>query len=327
MRIVRELGEIGAVRSRSVVAIGNFDGVHLGHQRLLRSVVDAARRLDALSAVVTFDPHPTLVLVPDRAPKLLTPLNMKVRLIEQQGIELLVVLPFTLALSRLSPVDFVRQVLCDNLNAASVHVGPNFRFGYRQAGNIAVLSGIAHELRFRVEVLPEVEVRGERVSSSRIRELLSQGKVVPAGRLLGRPYSIEERIVHGLGVGKKLTVPTLNLAPVAVQHPRNGVYVTYTCLGGELHESVTNVGHKPTFGEHRLTVESYLLNFQGEVRDEEMEVQFLHRLRDEMKFPDAATLKAQIQKDARRSLKYFRLIKELRQRTPMFMDDANVLEN
>ena len=321
MKIVREQGELDELRSRSAVAIGNFDGVHLAHQRLLRSVVDAARRLDAIATAVTFEPHPAAVLAPDRAPRLLTPLGVKVRLIEEQGIDLLVILPFTVALSRLSPIEFVQQVLCDKLNAASVHVGPNFRFGHRQAGNVALLGEIASELRFRLELLPEVELRGERVSSSRIRELLAAGRVVLAGRLLGRPYSVEGQIVHGLGVGKKLTVPTLNLAPVAVLHPRNGVYVTYTRLGRRLHESATNVGHKPTFGEHRLTVESYLLNFQGEVHEEEMEVQFLYRLRDEMKFPDAATLKAQIQKDARRSLKFFRLLKSVRSGAAIFADD------
>ena len=147
-----------------------------------------------------------------------------------------------------------------------MHVGPNFRFGHRQAGDVTLLRELAPELGFRLELLSEVEVRGERVSSSRVRELLSGGRVGLAERLLGRPYSIRGAIVHGSGVGKKLTVPTLNLAPVDVQHPQDGVYVTCTRLGEVSYQSATNVGHKPTFGEHRLTIESYLLDFQGEVQ-------------------------------------------------------------
>jgi riboflavin kinase / FMN adenylyltransferase len=313
MRIIRDLSELGDLLSVSAAAVGNFDGVHLAHQTLLREVVRAARRLGATAAAVTFEPHPTSVLAPERAPKLLTPLPVKARLIEKQGIDLLVVLPFTLELSRLSPLEFVRQVLRERLRAASVHVGPNFRFGHRQAGNVAVLADLARQLRFRLEVLPEVEIRGQRISSSRVRELLSQGKAGLAGRLLGRPYAICGSIVRGSGVGKKLTVPTLNLAPVEALHPKDGVYVSYTRLGDGLHQSVTNVGHKPTFGEHRLTVECYLLNFRGETQVEDMEVEFLHRLRDEMRFPDPAALKAQIQRDVRRSLQFFRLLKRLRQ--------------
>jgi len=307
MRIIRNLREVEATHRSVSVAIGNFDGVHLAHQRLLQNVVQAARTLGSVAAALTFEPHPAVVLAPERAPRLLTPLEVKARLIEQQGIELLVVLPFTAALSQVGPREFVRQVLREALHAASVHVGPNFRFGHRQAGDVTLLRELAPELGFRLELLSEVEVRGERVSSSRVRELLSGGRVGLAGRLLGRPYSIRGAIVHGSGVGKKFTVPTLNLAPVDVQHPQDGVYVTCTRLGEVSYQSATNVGHKPTFGEHRLTIESYLLDFHGEVDAAEMEVEFLYRLRDEMKFPDPAALKAQIQTDARRSLKFFRL--------------------
>ena len=314
MRVIHNVAEPGELSRPSVVSIGNFDGVHLAHQRLLRSVVEAAQRLGATATAVTFEPHPARVLTPERAPKLLTTLAQKSRLIERLGIELLVVLPFTRELSELTPPEFVRQVLTGGLRAVSVHVGPNFRFGHRQTGDVQVLAELARQERFTLEVLPVVEIRGERVSSSRIRQLLSAGRVGKAGRLLGRPYSVSGSVVPGSGVGKQQTVPTLNLAPIEEQLPQNGVYVTRTRLGEAAHGSATNVGHKPTFGEHRLTVESFLLNFTGEIHAAEMEVEFLYRLRDEMKFPTPAALKSQIQKDARRSVKFFRLLKLLQRR-------------
>ncbi|HEV2495814.1 MAG TPA: bifunctional riboflavin kinase/FAD synthetase [Terriglobia bacterium] len=314
MRIIRNLSELGEPRQPTVVTVGNFDGVHLAHQRLFASVVQTARRLGAAATAVTFDPHPTRILAPERTPKLLTTLQQKTRLIERLGIELLVVLPFTRELSELTPLEFVRQVLVAGLHAVSVHVGQNFRFGHRQEGDVPMLADLSRKLGFQLEVLPVVEMRDERVSSSRIRQLLSEGRVGRAGRLLGRPYSVGGAIVHGSGVGKTQTVPTLNLAPVEEQLPKDGVYVTRTRLGERCHESVSNVGHKPTFGEHRLTVESFLLNFSGELHAAEMKVEFLYRLRDEVKFPDAGALKAQIQKDVRRSVKFFRLVKLLKRR-------------
>jgi riboflavin kinase/FMN adenylyltransferase len=313
MRIVHNPAELNAGAAPSVVTIGNFDGVHLAHQRLLRKVVQTARARKAPAIAVTFDPHPIKLLSPEHAPKLLTPLECKARLIEELGIELLVVLPFTRELSRLSPVEFVRQILVRALRPASVHVGPNFRFGYRQSGDVEILAELGRQEDFRVEVLPTLMVRGDRVSSTRIRELLSVGRVSRAARLLGRPFSNFGPIVAGLGVGRKHTVPTLNLAPVEEQLPQIGVYVTRARLGETWHESVTNVGHKPTFGDHRLTVETYLLNYQGEVAVRDVEIEFLYRLRDEMKFQNPAILKVQIQEDARRALKFFHLLRRFRQ--------------
>lgn len=314
MHVIHDVRELAGPPHERVVTLGNFDGVHLGHQKLLRRATELARTLGATATVLTFDPHPAQVLAPDRAPKLLTSLPEKVRLIRQHGIDLLLVLPFTSKLAALSPGEFVRRILVGKLRAAAVVVGPNFRFGHRRAGDVEVLQDLARREGFRLEIVSEVEARGERVSSSRVRELLTAGRVSLAGRLLGRPFAISGAIVRGLGVGKNQTVPTLNLAPVEAQLPKTGVYVTRTRLGETAHDSVTNVGHKPTFGEHRLTVESFLLNFSRQIREPEMEVEFLYRLRDEIKFPDPAALKAQIQRDASRSLKFFRLTKLLRER-------------
>ena len=175
------------------------------------------------------------------------------------------VLPFTRELARQSPLEFVRQVLVSPLHASSVHVGPNFRFGYRQSGDTEILEELGKQEGFRVEVVPMLEVRGDRVSSTRIRELLTEGQVHKANRLLGRPFSSRGPIVAGMGVGRKHTVPTLNLAPIEEQLPKVGVYVTHTVLSGVPHDSVTNVGFKPTFGDHRLTVETFLLDFSGQI--------------------------------------------------------------
>lgn len=314
MRIIRELGEIRDRHRASAVTVGNFDGVHLAHQRLLARVVEVARPAGARAVAITFDPHPVKFLAPEHAPKLLTPLERKAQLIASMGIELLVVLPFTRELAHLSPLGFVRNILLGPLRTSSLQVGPNFRFGYRQAGDTEVLEALGRQEGFRVEVVPMLEVRHERVSSTRVRELLSEGRVQMACRLLGRPFSSYGPIVAGLGVGRKHTVPTLNLAPVEEQLPKIGVYVTRTRLGAAWHDSVTNVGHKPTFGDHRLTVETFLLNYSGEIREADMEIQFLYRLRDEIKFQNPAILKVQIQEDARRSLKFFRLLRLIQER-------------
>jgi len=291
MRLIRHLEEVRDLPATCSVTIGNFDGVHIAHQELLRQVVESARARDGAAIAVT-------------------PLERKAELIERLGVDVLVVLDFTKELARLSPLQFVRDILTGCLRATTVLVGPNFRFGYRQSGDIEVLMAIARQEGFQVRVLPEVNVRCQRVSSTRIRELLSAGQVPIASRLLGRPFSNYGPIVSGLGVGHRHTVPTLNLAPVEEQLPKVGVYVTRTRLGNTSHDSVTNVGHKPTFGDnHRLTVETYLLNFEGAVEQTDMEIEYLYRLRDEMKFQNPAILKAQIQDDARRSLKFFRLLR------------------
>jgi riboflavin kinase / FMN adenylyltransferase len=311
MRVVHDLSELPKPLHKSAVTIGNFDGIHLAHRELLGRVVRSARELGGISVVVTFDPHPAQVLAPERAPKILTPLPSKIRLIEQEGIELLAILRFNQEMSRLSPEEFVRRILAAKLQAAAIHVGSNFRFGHQREGNTEVLAELGRKNGFHVETLPMINVRGLRVSSSQVRHFLSEGQVEIAGRMLGRPYSVSGAIAAGEGVGHKQTVPTLNLGPAEQLLPRNGVYVTRTRLARTFHDSVTNVGHKPTLGHHRLTVESFLFDVRGEVKEKEMEIEFLHRLRDEIKFPSVEALKQQIQKDVQKSLKYFRLTKRL----------------
>lgn len=308
MEIIRDLRELPPLPHGSAITIGNFDGVHLAHQQLLGHVAKMARSLKSASAAVTFEPHPIRFLAPDRAPKILTPLPQKARLIEHEGIDLLVVLPFTRELAHLLPADFVQQILVGQLKAACISVGPNFRFGYRQAGDVNSLKELSQKNGFTLEVVPNVEIRGQAVSSTRIRNLLSEGRVHMAGRLMGRPFSNSGVIVSGRGDGRRYGVPTLNLSPREEQLPQVGVYVTQSRIGAATLQSVTNVGYSPTFGNHPLTIETYLLDFEGDVQEDEMEVEYLHRLRDEMKFQNPAVLKVQIQDDVRRSLKFFRLL-------------------
>lgn len=324
MRVVHDLSEFRKPLAASAVTIGNFDGVHLAHQALLERVVRSAREAGGKAVAITFDPHPAQILAPERAPRILTPPEAKIALIAREAIDLLVILRFTRELALLSPAEFVQRILVEKLGAAVVHVGSNFRFGHRRAGDTEALVELGRQGGFRVEALPMLTVRGQQISSSRVRSLLAEGKVEIAGRLLGRPFNVSGAIVSGEGVGQKRTVPTLNLEPVKQQLPQNGVYVTRTRLDKERYESVTNIGHKPTFGPHPVTVESYLLNFRGEVQAARMEVEFLYRLRDEIKFPNAESLKKQIEKDVCRSVKYFQLLKSLAGPNPLSTTSTSI---
>lgn len=314
MLTVHDPAELPPLPRGCALTIGNFDGVHLAHQTLLKRVVDTARALGAAPAAITFDPHPIRVLAPSRAPKILTTLPERAKLIAEQGIEVLLVLPFTRELAHLSPAEFVDHILLERMRAVSVSVGPNFRFGYRQAGDVHTLEELSRERRFSLEIVPVVSVRGRQVSSSCIRQLLAAGSVYSAGRLLGRPFSNSGSIVSGLGVGRRQTVPTLNLKPDEEEIPQPGVYITETQLGAARHRSVTNIGYKPTFGDHPLAIETFLLNVDGEVKETSLKVSYLHRLRDEMKFQNPAMLKLQIQEDVRRSQKFFRLFDRFRRK-------------
>ena len=324
MRIARSLDEIGdissAMATRTVLTIGNFDGVHRGHQRLLTQLVHRASELGAVPAALTFEPHPLKIVAPQFAPKLILTLDTKARWMEELGIELFTVLPFTEQMAHLSPEAFIKQVVVERLRPREVHVGPSFRFGHRQRGDTALLSELAQRFGFGVEIMPMLEMRGHTVSSTRIRELVASGHLSTAGRLLGRPFRLHGPLIRGRGIGREQTVPTLNLDPQEYLLPKDGVYVTRTYLrpappdSGPDHpgyESVTNVGHRPTFGDHPLSVESYLLDFSGEQKATEIETEFLYRLRDEIKFPSPVDLKRQIETDVGRARRFFQLLRRL----------------
>jgi riboflavin kinase/FMN adenylyltransferase len=309
MRVYRSLDQVPADFAPCAITIGNFDGVHAGHRRILHRVVALASARGWKPSVLTFDPHPTRVVAPERAPRLMTSPAGRVGLMEEEGIEQVLILPFDRQVALLSPEQFVRQLLVERLGARAVLVGDNFRFGHRQAGTVATLRQLGAELGFETEIVPAVQCRGQVVSSSGIRRLIATGRVAQAARFLERPYSIEGEVESGRGVGSRETVPTLNLATSAALIPATGVYLTRTRDLENRREwnSITNIGYRPTFGaSDRLTIETFLLDPLGDRSPRRIALEFLARVRDERKFESPDALKAQILKDVAVAQRYFR---------------------
>lgn len=290
------------------VTIGNFDGTHLGHRALFQRVVERARAESLTPALLTFDPHPTRLLKPERAPKLLTTVERRFAAMEAHGVEQVLVLPFTKEVAALQPAEFVRQILVDDLQTKHLVVGENFRYGAQQGGDVASLRAAGVEHGFTVEVVPGVMDRGQLVSSTRVRNLVSTGAVAKAARLLQGFYGLDGHVVPGHGVGRTQTVPTLNLSTQSEIRPADGVYVTRTLdLDSDRRwRSITNIGVRPTFQGEARTIETFLLDPLTEPTPHRIRVEFLHRIRDERKFPDAAALKAQIMQDVGRAQAWFR---------------------
>jgi riboflavin kinase / FMN adenylyltransferase len=309
MKVFHKLEEIPPDFGPSLVSVGNFDGVHRAHLRVLAEIVSRSKEGKAKSVAVTFEPHPMRILRPDCGLKLLTPTPEKLRLLERTQIDAVLLLPFTRDVSLMSPHDFVQQILSDRLGAVEVHEGYNFRFGHKAAGNVALLTQLGRELGFEVVVYPEMRVRGESVSSTRIRELAQEGRVSRARGLLGRPFSIHSTPGRGRGYGAKYTVPTINLSHYEELAPKDGVYITWTRVAEECFDSVTNIGTRPTFGVESFAIETHLLDFHPLelTADTQIELFFLARLRDEIKFRSVEALREQIGRDIRKSRHYFGL--------------------
>jgi riboflavin kinase/FMN adenylyltransferase len=308
--VFRSLDEARDNFGPCALTIGNFDGVHLGHRTLIRQTQQVARRNGWKAAVLTFDPHPTAIVAPERTPKLICSLQERLRLLEEAGADRVLVLPFSRDIAAMSPREFVEQVLVGALDSKAVMVGQNFRFGCRQAGNAGTLAELARELKFEVHFLAPVIYRGELVSSSVVRQHIAAGEVAAAGRLLARCFYLEGEVVRGHGVGSKQTVPTLNLKPGAEILPRHGVYVTQVedLEDSRVWRSVTNIGVRPTFGGDEVTIESFLLSpFDGRNPDR-IRVHFRHWLREERKFPDPQALRNQILHDVGRADEYWQLL-------------------
>jgi riboflavin kinase / FMN adenylyltransferase len=309
MRIFRSLAELPPDFGPSAVTIGNFDGVHLGHCEILRRARALSDARGWKASVLTFDPHPTKVVAPERTPKLMTTPESRAGLMAAAGVEQVLILPFDRSIARWTPEEFVHQLLVDRLGARAVLVGENFRFGCRQAGDTRTLEALGLQLGFTVEIAPAVTYRGKVVSSSGIRTLVSDGRVSLANRFLGRPFALEGDVVSGRGVGAKQTVPTLNLASDSEAIPARGVYVTRThdldC--DRAWHSVTNIGYRPTFGESdQLSIETFLLDPLTGDSPRRIRVEFLARLRSERQFESPEALKAQILRDVRAAQNYFR---------------------
>lgn len=309
LRLYYGLDEISPDFGPCALTIGNFDGLHVGHRRILRRVREVANENSWNPSVLTFDPHPAKVVAPERAPRLLSSTDERVHYMADEGIEQVLVLPFTPELSRLSPEEFVSRILHERLDARAVLVGDNFRFGYRHAGDVHTLQELGPKYGFVTEVIHAITLRGRIVSSSETRRLIDAGEVASAARLLGRPYGLEGSVVSGHGVGKKQTVPTLNLSTSAEILPKRGVYVTSThdLDSDRRWDSITNIGYRPTFGgDESLSVETYLLSPYDGNPPAHIRVDFLHRLRDERKFENPDALKAQIMRDARNAIAWYR---------------------
>lgn len=313
MQVFRALDQIPANYGPTVIAIGNFDGVHCGHRWIIEHTRSRALALGAKCIAVTFDPHPVRVLRPDLAPKLITPMPERLRLLAETGLDATVVLPFTEAFSHTPAEAFAHDVLHKGLHAIEVHEGDTFRFGYRAQAGLRELAELGQRFGFTVAAHHTRIVRGLSVSSSQIRERIAAGDMTAARALLGRPFSILSTPAKGRGIGSRLTVPTINLAPSSELLPANGVYITRMKIGNgpdaAIFNSVTNAGNRPTFGEDSFAVESYLFDFHPIELTEEtpLELTFLSRIREERRFPTPEALKAQILRDAAKAQRYFHL--------------------
>jgi riboflavin kinase/FMN adenylyltransferase len=320
MQVFRKLDDVPPDFGPTLVSVGNFDGVHRAHAHVLREIVSRARATWVKAVAVTFEPHPARILRPEAGLKLLTPTPEKLRWLASTGIDAVLLLPFGRDLSLMSPREFAGQILKKNLHAREVHEGFNFRFGHRAEGDIKLLAEFGHEMDFEVKSYPEMTLRGEAVSSSQIRKLLTAGRVNRARHLLARPFAILGTPGRGRGYGSKYTVPTINLARYEELVPKDGVYITWTRVGTERFDSVTNVGNRPTFGADLFAIETHLLNFHPlELTPEtEVEICFLNRLRDEIKFPSVDALREQIARDVKKARRYFHLLQR-----PATQTDAN----
>jgi phosphoribosyl 1,2-cyclic phosphate phosphodiesterase len=298
----------------SVVAVGTFDGIHLGHQEVLKYAIARAKESGAVATALTFEPPPVRVLRPEVAPRRISTNQQRMDWFGAVGMEAAVVLPFTKELAALTPEDFVDVILVRQLQVRAVVVGDNFRFGRGKAGDVKFLRELGMRYGFEVVVHTPVMLDGEIVSSTLIRRLVAEGDVRHAARLLGRPFSLAGEVVSGTGTGSKFTFPTLNLKPEQELLPAKGVYITRTVLEGETssHRSVTNIGVRPTFEGVGLSVETHLLDYSGNFTPPRIEVRFWKKLRDERKFGGAEELREQIAKDIRAANTFFARLRRAR---------------
>ena len=322
MKIYRSLYEIPADFAPTVATIGNFDGVHRGHLSVIEEVVARARTLGAKSIAITFEPHPARVLRPESTLPLITPLTEKLDLLATTGLDAVVVIPFTKDFSQMTARAFATEVLHQTLHVIELHEGENFRFGHHAEGDVNNLEALGRELGFTCNVYSPRNIRNQAISSSRIRQLITEGNVSQVRALLGHPFAIASTPASGRGYGTRYTVPTINLAPYTELLPANGVYITTLTIGSgpnaETFEAVTNVGNRPTFGPDSFTVESHLLNFHQIDLNEQtpLTLTFLHRLRPEIRWPNPEALREQIGRDVAMAKRFFHLCHSLTAKHP-----------
>lgn len=305
MKIFHGTDNAGISRG-TVLTLGVFDGLHLGHQKIMERVVSRAKAVSAIPTAITFDPHPRAVLFPENAPPLLQTLDQRLANFEVLGIEQAIVIRFDKDFANQNAETFLRDIVHERLQAREVYLGKGFAFGKNRGGNIELLRQMSASLGFFADEVPEICLRNQRISSSKIRDLLAAGKVNSARRMLGRPYGVEGQVVHGFERGRAIGFPTANLKPHNRVIPKFGVYATATLIKNEWRRSITNVGVRPTFaGDREPSIESYIFDFDGDLYGDVLRVRFLHRIRDERKFNGIGELKAQIERDTKRALNYF----------------------
>ena len=306
----RSLAEIPGDFGPSIAAIGNFDGVHRGHQEILGAAAAEARERGMKSVAITFDPHPAQLLYPKDAPKLLTFLPQRIELMARTGVDAIFVLPFNAELSRVSGHDFVRNILVGRLGIRGIHEGANFRFGHGAKAGVSELRAFGEQFGFNVNVHHAVRVHNLEISSSAVRSAIAAGDVRRARWMLGRVFGIHSNPAKGRGIGTKLLVPTVNLALYDGLLPAFGVYVTRLTIDDHYFQAVTNVGNRPTFEGVGFGVETHILDFEPVdlFDDTRLYLEFLFRLRGEMKWPSPEALKSQIFKDVSHASRYFRLL-------------------
>jgi riboflavin kinase/FMN adenylyltransferase len=297
MRIVRGIKNLNETFSSPVLTLGNFDGVHLGHQAIFKKVTDRARELGGTSIAFTFEPHPLKVLAPDRSPRLLNTFHGKMKLLDAAGIDIVICANFTRAFADQHPEDFTRTVLFEKIRVREVYVGYDYAFGRSREGSIESLAKMGETYGFSVGVVEAVQIEGAVVSSSSIRDLVSSGKVEEAVKLLGRYYSIEGNVVHGSHRGHTLGFPTANLHTANELLPGYGVYAVLAEVDGRRYRGAASIGVRPTFESGPVSVEVFLFDFDGDLYGKQMEVSFVRFLRTEKKFPDAQALMAQMRQD------------------------------
>lgn len=306
MKIFHGTDNAGILRG-TVLTLGVFDGLHLGHQKIMEKVVERAEKIGAVPTAITFDPHPRAVLHPENAPPLLQTLDQRLANFEVLGIEQAIVIRFDKDFAAQNAEDFLKDIVYERLQAREVYLGKGFFFGKNRGGNIELLRKMSAQLGFVADEVSEVTLRGQRISSSKIRHLLSEGKVNLARRMLGRPYGVEGQIIRGFQRGRTIGFPTANLHPHNRVIPKFGVYATATLINNEWRRSITNVGIRPTFeGDKEPSIESYIFDFDGDLYGDVLRVRFLHRIRDERKFGGIEELKTQIARDTARAKLYFR---------------------
>jgi len=302
MLIYQDLNPAHHLFRQPVITIGNFDGVHLGHQTIFRLVIERAKALEGESVVLTFDPHPLKVMRPDLKLPLLTTKDQKLRLLSTLGLDVVVVQPFTKEFAAMPARDFVIDYLCGRMNIQEVIVGHDYCFGHNREGNITLLQEMGAEKGFSVRVVDAIHINHTVVSSTSIRNLVRQGHMKEVTRLLGRPYEVTGVVIHGHGRGARLlNIPTANLKPDNDLLPASGIYAVYVTVGGQTYPAVANIGTCPTFYDNQLSLEVHIFDFNQDIYDSDVAVEFIARLREEQRFPGIPELVTQIQADIQKA--------------------------